>query len=66
MKLQLFILKLFLFIDFRKEGGEREFPSSMHSLVGSCPDQGLNLHPWHIGTMLYPTEPPGQGWLFSF
>ena len=33
------------------------------SLVASymCPDQGLNPHPWCIGTMLQPTELPGQG-----
>ena len=50
-----------------KGGGEREresdlFSLFMHSLVDSymCPDQGLNPHPWPIGTMLQPTELPGQ------
>ena len=58
----------FLKIDFRgrQEGRQREgirgreiekdqfVVSLMHSLVDSsmCPDQGLNPHPWHIGSML--------------
>ena len=35
----------------------------MHPLVDSymCPDQGLNLQPWCMGTTLQPTELPGQG-----
>ena len=28
---------------------------------GMCPDQGLNLQPWHIGMTLSPTELPRQG-----
>ena len=34
----------------------------MYSMVDSCtcPDQGLNLQPWHIGVTLSPTELPGQ------
>lgn len=26
-----------------------------------CPDQKLNLQPWHIRIMLQPTEPPSRG-----
>ena len=35
----------------------------MHSLVALCiyPDQGLNLQPWHIRTMLQATELPCPG-----
>ena len=34
-----------------------------HSLVDSymCPDRGSNPQPWRIGTLLQPTELPGQG-----
>ena len=37
--------------------------SLMHSLVASCmcPDWGTNPQPWHICTMLLPTELRGQG-----
>ena len=36
----------------------------LHSLVDSCvcPDQGLNLRPWRIGTVLSQTELPSQGY----
>ena len=56
----------------REEGGERERERErnmdllshllMHSLVDSCrcPAWGSHWQPWGIGTMLQPTEPPGQ------
>ena len=37
----------------------------MHSLIDSCifSDWGPNLQPWHIGTMLQPTELSGQSFI---
>ena len=62
-----------MFIDFRKRGRERESSIDVrekHQLVASrmLPDQGLNpatqdqTHNLSVyGTVLQPTEPPGQG-----
>ena len=32
--------------------------------LGMCPDLGSKPSPLVYGTMLQPTEPPGQNWLF--
>ena len=52
-----------------REGGmDLLFHFFMHKLVASCtcPDWRPNLQPWHMGTILQPTELPSQGSIPNF
>ena len=57
-----------MFIDFRERGINLSFHLLMHLLLDAClcPHWGLNLQPWCIGTVLSPTELPGQGNTFFY
>ena len=47
----------------REKEGKRDLFDLLFPSIDSCmcPDQRLNLRPWHIEMMLKPTVFPGQG-----